>query len=201
MSDDFLRMYDAAKAHKADKKLRASLARRREDGRRRRERERRTIRRNAIIFALLLAAMGAIVVMRTYSLEAEVNAEAPTKNTEPKIQAAEKAPAPAAEANAENLPAGSARAELTMLDAQPSDTDQLLAAGYYSLAVPMPFEYQGYMRIYCAKYGCPYPLALATAEKESTFSMDAVGKLGEVGIMQLNPGPDGAYYHLREYAV
>ena len=176
MSDDFLRMYDAAMAHKADKELRASLARRREDGRRRRERERRTIRRNAIIFALLLAAMGAIVVMRIYSLEAEVNAEAPTKNTEPKIQAAEKAPAPAAEANAENLPAGSARAELTMLDAQPSDTDQLLAAGYY-------------------------PLALATAEKESTFSMDAVGKLGEVGIMQLNPGPDGAYYHLREYAV
>ena len=193
MSDDFLKMYDAAMAHKADKELRASLARRREDGRQRRERERRTIRRNAIIFALLLAVMGTIVVMRIYSLEAEVNATAPAENAEPKSKAAE--------ANAENLPAGSAMAELTMLDAQPSDTDQLLAAGYYSLAVPMPYEYQGYMRIYCAKYGCPYPLALATAERESTFSMDAVGVLGEVGIMQLNPGPDGAYHAELEQAT
>ena len=201
MSDDFLKMYDAAMAHKADKELRASLARRREDGRQRRERERRTIRRNAIIFALLLAVMGTIVVMRIYSLEAEVNATAPAENAEPKSKAAENVPAPAAEANAENLPAGSAMAELTMLDAQPSDTDQLLAAGYYSLAVPMPYEYQGYMRIYCAKYGCPYPLALATAERESTFSMDAVGVLGEVGIMQLNPGPDGAYHAELERAT
>lgn len=50
------------------------------------------------------------------------------------------------------------------------------------------------MRTACEKYGCPYPLALAVAEVESHFNMDAVGAAGEVGIMQLNPGPDGAYH-------
>ena len=70
----------------------------------------------------------------------------------------------------------------------------LLASGYYSEAVPMPYEYQGYMREYCRLYGCPYPLALAVAETESSFRMDAVGGVGEVGIMQLNPGPSGTYH-------
>lgn len=70
----------------------------------------------------------------------------------------------------------------------------LLAQGYFSLAVPMPFEYQDYMRTYCAAYGCPYSLALAVAEVESHFDMDAVGSAGEVGIMQLNPGPGGSYH-------
>lgn len=72
--------------------------------------------------------------------------------------------------------------------------EALLAQGYFSLAVPMPFEYQDYMRTYCAAYGCPYPLALAVAEVESNFDMDAVGAAGEVGIMQLNPGPGGSYH-------
>ena len=70
----------------------------------------------------------------------------------------------------------------------------MLASGYYSEAVPMPYEYQGYMREYCRLYGCPYPLALAVAETESSFRMDAVGDVGEVGIMQLNPGPSGTYH-------
>lgn len=72
--------------------------------------------------------------------------------------------------------------------------EALLAQGYFSLAVPMSFEYQDYMRTYCAAYGCPYPLALAVAEVESHFDMDAVGAAGEVGIMQLNPGPGGSYH-------
>lgn len=72
--------------------------------------------------------------------------------------------------------------------------EALLAQGYFSLAVPMPFEYQDYMRTYCAAYGCPYPLALAVAEVESQFDMDAVGAAGEVGIMQLNHGPGGSYH-------
>lgn len=72
--------------------------------------------------------------------------------------------------------------------------EALLTQGYFSLAVPMPFEYQDYMRTYCADYGCPYPLALAVAEVESHFDMDAVGAAGEVGIMQLNPGPNSSYY-------
>lgn len=71
--------------------------------------------------------------------------------------------------------------------------EALLAQGYFSVAVPMCYEYQDYMRTYCTAYGCPYPLALAVAEVESNFDMNAIGEAGEIGIMQLNPGPDGAY--------
>lgn len=72
--------------------------------------------------------------------------------------------------------------------------EALLAQGYFSMAVPMPYEWQDYMRTYCEEYGCPYPLALAVAQTESNFDMDAVGASGEVGIMQLNPGPGGSYH-------
>ena len=53
--------------------------------------------------------------------------------------------------------------------------EALLAQGYFSLAVPMPYEWQDYMRTYCEEYGCPYPLALAVAQTESNFDMAAVG--------------------------
>ena len=79
--------------------------------------------------------------------------------------------------------------------------EALLASGYFSIAVPMCYEYQDYMRTYCAAYECPYPLALAVAEVESHFNMEAVGTAGEVGIMQLNPGPDGAYHAELEAAT
>lgn len=72
----------------------------------------------------------------------------------------------------------------------------LLAQGYLSDAVPLPYEYQDYMRFFSAVYGCPYPVALAAADCETggTFDMDLVGRVGEVGIFQLNPGPDGRYH-------
>lgn len=79
--------------------------------------------------------------------------------------------------------------------------EALLASGYFSVAVPMCYEYQDYMRTCCAAYECPYPLALAVAEVESHFNMEAVGTAGEVGIMQLNPGPDGAYHAELEAAT
>ena len=74
--------------------------------------------------------------------------------------------------------------------------EALEAQGYFSAAVPLPWEYQDYMRTYCHLYGCPYPLALAVADWETRgqFNMDAIGPAGEVGIMQLNPGPDGSYH-------
>lgn len=79
----------------------------------------------------------------------------------------------------------------------------LLAQGYLSDAVPLAYEYQDYMRFFAAAYGCPYPLALATADYETrgTFDMDAVGMVGEVGIFQLNPGPDGRYHAAIEEAT
>ena len=72
----------------------------------------------------------------------------------------------------------------------------LLAQGYLSDAVPLPYEYQDYMRFFSAVYGCPYPVALAAADCETggTFDMDLVGRVGEVGIFQLNPGPNGRYH-------
>lgn len=79
--------------------------------------------------------------------------------------------------------------------------EDLLASGYFSLAVPMCYEYQDYMRTYCAAYGCPYPMALAVAEIESHFDMEAVGTAGEVGIMQLNPEPSGSYHAELEEAT
>ena len=74
--------------------------------------------------------------------------------------------------------------------------DALEALGYFSAAVPLPWEYQDYMRTYCHLYGCPYPLALAVADWETRgqFNMDAIGPTGEVGIFQLNPGPNGTYH-------
>ena len=70
----------------------------------------------------------------------------------------------------------------------------LLEQGYYSEAVPMCYEWQDFMRTYCAAYSVPYSLALAVAETETHFDMEATGAAGEVGIMQLNPGPSGAYH-------
>lgn len=70
----------------------------------------------------------------------------------------------------------------------------LLEQGYFSEEIPLSYDLQDVMRTACAEYGCPYPLALAVAEVESHFDMDAVGAVGEVGIMQLNPGPQNTYW-------
>lgn len=70
----------------------------------------------------------------------------------------------------------------------------LLEQGYFSDAIPLPYDLQDTMRTACEEYGCPYPLALAVAEVESNFDMEAVGAVGEVGVMQLNPGPENTYW-------
>lgn len=79
--------------------------------------------------------------------------------------------------------------------------EALLAQGFLSDAVPLSYDLQDTMRTECARSGCPYPLALDVAEIESQFDMDAVGAVGEVGIMQLNPGPGGAYHTELETAT
>ena len=81
--------------------------------------------------------------------------------------------------------------------------EALEAQGYFSAAVPLSWEYQDYIRTYCHLYGCPYPLAMAVADWETRgqFNMDAIGPAGEVGIFQLNPGPDGTYHAELEAAT
>lgn len=139
------------------------------------ERERKARRRNKVLAFIALAlfvAVCVVMVAKAYSEE------------------------PAAEILPTELLFTAAAEEEYMEDPQEAEKieEALLAQGYFSLAVPMPYEWQDYMRTYCEEYGCPYPLALAVAQTESNFDMDAVGASGEVGIMQLNPGPGGSYH-------
>lgn len=150
------------------------------------ERERKARRRNKVLAFIALAlfvVVCVVMVAKAYSEEPAAEPAAP-----------EASAAPAAIMPTELL--FTAAEEEYMEDPQETEKieEALLAQGYFSLAVPMPYEWQDYMRTYCEEYGCPYPLALAVAQTESNFDMDAVGASGEVGIMQLNPGPGGSYH-------
>lgn len=152
------------------------------------ERERKARRRNKVLAFIALAlfvAVCVVMVAKAYSEEPAAEPAAP-----------EASAAPAAILPTELLFTAAAAEEEYMEDPQETEKikEALLAQGYFSLAVPMPYEWQDYMRTYCEEYGCPYPLALAVAQTESNFDMDAVGASGEVGIMQLNPGPGSSYH-------
>lgn len=152
------------------------------------ERERKARRRNKVLAFIVLAlfvAVCVVMVAKAYSEEPAAEPAAP-----------EASAAPAAILPTELLFTAAAEEEEYMEDPQEAEKieEALLAQGYFSLAVPMPYEWQDYMRTYCEEYGCPYPLALAVAQTESNFDMDAVGASGEVGIMQLNPGPGSSYH-------
>lgn len=152
------------------------------------ERERKASRRNKVLAFIALALFVAVCVV----MVAKAYSEEPA--AEPAVP--EASAAPAAILPTELLFTAAAAEEEYMEDPQEAEKieEALLAQGYFSLAVPMPYEWQDYMRTYCEEYGCPYPLALAVAQTESNFDMDAVGASGEVGIMQLNPGPGGSYH-------
>ena len=145
------------------------------------ERERKARRRNKVLAFIALALFVAVCVVMVAKAYSEEPAAEPA--------------APEASAAPELLFTAAAEEEY-MEDPQETEKieEALLAQGYFSLAVPMPYEWQDYMRTYCEEYGCPYPLALAVAQTESNFDMDAVGASGEVGIMQLNPGPGSSYH-------
>ena len=154
------------------------------------ERERKARRRNKVLAFIALAlfvAVCVVMVAKAYSEEPAAEPAAPEASAAPA--------APAAILPTELLFTAAAEEEY-MEDPQETEKieEALLAQGYFSLAVPMPYEWQDYMRTYCEEYGCPYPLALAVAQTESNFDMDAVGASGEVGIMQLNPGPGSSYH-------
>lgn len=152
------------------------------------ERERKARRRNKVLAFIALALFVAVCVV----MVAKAYSEEPA--AEPAVP--EASAAPAAILPTELLFTAAAAEEEYMEDPQEAEKieEALLAQGYFSLAVPMPYEWQDYMRTYCEEYGCPYPLALAVAQTESNFDMDAVGASGEVGIMQLNPGPGSSYH-------
>uniref|UniRef100_A0AAU8B522 LT Slt70-like protein n=1 Tax=Dulem virus 34 TaxID=3145752 RepID=A0AAU8B522_9CAUD len=182
--EDDLAVYQSAVFARDLKRAAADTEARRKEREKRQERERRRTKTAArIAVCTLLAVLLAIVVAKAEHCRnaAEMQQEPEGTQVEPYgvNDLADIAPA-------ETWPEDPLEAEKI--------EEALLEQGYFSLAVPLPFEYQDYMRTYCAAYGCPYPLALAVAEIESNFDMDAIGTAGEVGIMQLNPGPSGTYH-------
>ena len=186
MEDD-LAVYKAAMRAKAGKVARDELEARKQDRIKERERKQRRNRRLGFVLILLLAALGAIIAARAY--EAERAEFAPTSTKPLAIEVDTLASVLATPEPMEDP-----------LEAEKIE-EALLAQGYFSLAVPMCYDYQDFMRTYSAAYGCPYPLALAIAEVESGFDMEAVGIYGEVGMMQLNPGPGGSYLDELEEAT
>ena len=191
---DMIQRRAAAKKWEETVKARAMKKAEHELKTRAEERRRRIARRRLITLALGALA----VVMLLASVIMTITAK----------PAAEAAEAEITGAAVTSPPVTLVTAEPDMWDGEGEDPleaekieEALLASGYFSVAVPMCYEYQDYMRTYCAAYECPYPLALAVAEVESHFNMEAVGAAGEVGIMQLNPGPDGAYHAELEAAT
>lgn len=173
----------AAREQQEQERVRAqeqAEAERREASRRRNERRRRIVRRRRITALACMAALVLAVVWAVAMACAAVGADEP-ETILPDPVAVTPITTPAAVLGEDPLEAEKIEAAL-------------LEQGYFSVAVPMCYEYQDYMRTYCAAYECPYPLALAVAEVESHFDMDAVGAAGEVGIMQLNPGPENTYW-------
>ena len=163
------------------------------------ERERRARRRNKVLAFIALAlfvAVCVVMVAKAYSEEPAAEPAAPEASAAPAAILPTELLFTAAAILPTELLFTAAAEEEYMEDPQETEKieEALLAQGYFSLAVPMPYEWQDYMRTYCEEYGCPYPLALAVAQTESNFDMDAVGASGEVGIMQLNPGPGGSYH-------
>lgn len=112
------------------------------------ERERKASRRNKVLAFIALAlfvAVCVVMVAKAYSEEPAAEPAAP-----------EASAAPAAILPTELLFTAAAEEEY-MEDPQETEKieEALLAQGYFSLAVPMPYEWQDYMRTYCEEYGCP----------------------------------------------
>nr|DAN54108.1 MAG TPA: hypothetical protein [Caudoviricetes sp.] len=173
----------AAREQQEQERVRAqeqAEAERREANRRRNERRRRIVRRRRITAMACLAALVLAMVWAVAMACAAVGADEP-ETILPDPVAVTPITTPAAALGEDLLEAEKIEAAL-------------LEQGYFSDAIPLPYDLQDTMRTACEEYGCPYHLALAVAEVESNFDMEAVGAVGEVGVMQLNPGPENTYW-------
>lgn len=191
--EDQLAAYQRRKARREWEEFQARQTEREERQKRRRQEERRRkFARRRI--ALLALAILAVIVLLAVAIKAASDAKAveytPTATQVVDIE-------PEVVAVLSNLWDGEGE---DPMEAEKIEA-ALLAQGYLSDAVPLPYDLQDIMRSACSTYGCPYPMALAVAETESQFDQEAVGAVGEVGIMQLNPGPGGAYHAELEAAT
>lgn len=146
--------------------------------RRRHERRRRIVRRRRIA---ALACLAALVLAMVWAVAMACAAAGAEETTPPTPVALEPVSIVTPEAGEDPMEAEKIEAAL-------------LEQGYFSDAIPLTYDLQDTMRTACEEYGCPYPLALAVAEVESNFDMEAMGAVGEVGVMQLNPGPENTYW-------
>lgn len=160
------------------KAMERAEAARRAERRRKSEQRRRAVRRRRIT---AVACLGAVLLAMVWAIAMACAAAGEEKTALP-------TPVALAPVSTVTPEAGEDPLEVEKIEAA------LLEQGYFSDAIPMPYDLQDTMRTACEEYGCPYPLALAVAEVESNFDMEAVGAVGEVGAMQLNPGPENTYW-------
>lgn len=151
---------------------------RRAERRRKSEQRRRAVRRRRIT---AVACLGAVLLAMVWAIAMACAAAGEEETALP-------TPVALAPVSTVTPEAGEDPLEVEKIEAA------LLEQGYFSEEIPLSYDLQDVMRTACAEYGCPYTLALAVAEVESHFDMDAVGAVGEVGIMQLNPGPQNTYW-------
>ena len=160
------------------KAMEKAEAARRAERRRKSEQRRRAVRRRRIT---AVACLGAVLLAMVWAIAMACAAAGAEETALP-------TPVALAPVSTMTPEAGEDPLEAEKIEAA------LLEQGYFSEEIPLSYDLQDVMRTACAEYGCPYPLALAVAEVESHFDMDAVGAVGEVGIMQLNPGPQNTYW-------
>lgn len=153
-------------------------AARRAERRRKSEQRRRAVRRRRIT---AVACLGAVLLAMVWAIAMACAAAGEEETAMP-------TPVALAPVSTVTPEAGEDPLEAEKIEAA------LLEQGYFSEEIPLSYDLQDVMRTACAEYGCPYTLALAVAEVESHFDMDAVGAVGEVGVMQLNPGPENTYW-------
>ena len=200
--EDTLKIQQANHDNEVEVRRRGEAHTVQENRRQRREIERDLDRqRRGMVLTMLLAIIALIVAVKATGTERAPETVQPTASMAEKVEADLLATEPVEEIGPWEFAALYRAAE------DPEEKQRigeaLEAQGYFSAAVPMSWEYQDYIRTYCHLYGCPYPLALAVADWETRgqFNMDAIGPAGEVGIFQLNPGPDGAYHAELEAAT
>ena len=198
-SDD-LAVYRAAKAEHSRKAMREKARREQRELERRRARA-ETVLRVGICVVLAVFAMAAALIMAIgagVSAETPLSADADAPSGETSFPGDPFRPTGWTKVCA--LQAGAMTSEQAP-DAMEQERieETLVEQGYLSDALPIPYDWQDWLRTYAELYGGEqadevFLLALAVAETESRFDMTAVGSLGEVGMFQLLPGPGGAYH-------
>ena len=190
------RIIDTIYNDSVERKTEAKIRRQRRETERDLERQRR-----GVVLAMLLAVIALIVAVKATDAERAPEMVQPTASMDEKVEA-DLLTTELVEVIGPWEFAALYRAAESPAEKQRIG-EVLEAQGYFSAVVPLPWEYQDYMRTYCHLYGCPYPLALAVADWETRgqFNMDAIGPAGEVGIFQLNPGSGGTYHAELEAAT